>query len=233
MSATDPRSEAVASEHEIAKEAETIRGDATVLSDAMFLKLLPLLRRPIPEGFIQTIGQVKGKPYDSTGIKSVQAQIDRMDAVLTPLWWNSSVVYQDEGRLAHVVVRVQQGEGRVLCEREAWGGVDRASTAGNLYKGSYTNAAKQAFARIGPGHEVYLGVTDLDPDVNEQAAAEQAKVPGGARQDRFLTDEEKQRIREKIGDENRLKLLLAAVGVPSLELCTPSKAVELRQEMDK
>lgn len=168
---------AVASEQLLADEAAEVRGDALWITPELFAKLLPLLRRPIPAGFIKTIGVVTGKPYESTGIRSVQVQIDRMDNVLTPLGWREKVEYLEGGKLCEVTVQVIGDRDEVLAERTSMGGVDRASTIGNLYKGSYTNAAKVAFARIGPGHEVYVGATDLDPDVSEAAAKEQGKGP--------------------------------------------------------
>lgn len=177
----------------IAEGAAEIRGDAVGLRPELFLQLWPLLLLPIPEAYIETIPAVTGKPYVSTGIKSVQVQIDRMNNVLTPLWWWQAVDYEAGGTVCHVevfvgdrhgeMVEVQRFQERqpetigsgVLASGESWGGVDRGSTKGNVYKGSYTNAAKRAFAALGVGHEIYLGTTDLDPDVSppegEQAAA--------------------------------------------------------------
>lgn len=172
--------EAIAYEQQIAEEAAAIRGDAQELTPELYMKLWPLLRRPIPAGFIQTVPQTTGKPYDSTGIKSVQVCIDRMDNVLTPLWWRDEVEYENDGKLATVTV-VVGGGGNLqapLVKRSSRGGVERGSTTGNVYKGSYTNAAKLAFARVGPGHEVYLGATDFDPDVDPDAA-EQAEREAG------------------------------------------------------
>lgn len=174
--AADPIAEAIAYEEAIAAEATEIRGDETDLTPALFLKLWPLLKRPIPAGFIQTVGKVQGKPYESTGIRSVQVQIDRMNNVLTPLGWTSEVEYEQDGKLARVTIGIGR-HGNALAHATSYGGVDRGSGVGNIYKGSYTNAAKIAFARLGPGHEVYLGAADLDPDTNEDAA-KQAAAPG-------------------------------------------------------
>jgi hypothetical protein len=168
--------EAIAIEAAIAEQAAEIRGDASALTPDLFLKLWPLLTKPIPEAFIQSVPKVEGKPYESTGIKSVQVQIDRMNNVLTPLWWWDTVEYDNDGKLATVTVFVgdrnghDNGDQGVLMHRSSRGGVERGSSTGNVYKGSYTNAAKLAFARIGVGHEVYLGATDLDPDVSEELA---------------------------------------------------------------
>lgn len=163
--------DAVVAEVAIAGEAAKIRGKDTELTPGLFLRLWPLLRRPIPDGFLTTVGQVTGKPYASTGAKSIQVITDRMDNVLTPLWWWQDTEFTDGGKLCEVTVHV--GGSVPLFSRSSHGGVDRASTVGNLYKGSYTNAAKRAFALVGVGHEVYLGTTDLDPDVSEDAAKEQ------------------------------------------------------------
>jgi hypothetical protein len=174
---TPPEKMAEAAAHEalIRDMAEDIRGDADELTPELFLALYPLLTEPIHEGYIETVTAGEGKPYDSTGVRSVQVQHDRMNAVLTPVWWDEVVTYFEEGKLCKVTVRVLRDDGKPVFERSSYGGVDRGSTRGNVYKGSYTNAAKVAFARVGPGHEVYVGAVDLDPDVSEQAAKAQAK----------------------------------------------------------
>ena len=171
--AHDPLTEAILYEQEIADIAAGIRGESAGLTPALFLELLPLLRRPIPKGFIQTTPPTKGKPYESTGIKSLQVQIDRLDNVLTPLNWSWHTDWSDDGRTADVEVRVLVGD--QVITRRARGGVNQASTEGNLLKGSETNAAKLAFARLGVGHEVYIGATDFDPDVDPDAAEVQGK----------------------------------------------------------
>lgn len=163
--------EARLAEDAIAAEAEKIRGDATTLTAGLFMQLWPLLRRPIHEGFLVAATAGEGKPYESTGVRSVQVLVDRMDNVLSPLWWHQEIAYHDDGKLCEVTVEVHV-EGQPI-RRTSWGGVNRGSTQGNLYKGSYTNAGKRAFALLGPGHEVYVGATDYDPDVNEAAARAQ------------------------------------------------------------
>jgi hypothetical protein len=170
-----PIAEAMRTEAEIREKALETRKGSEHLTEGLLDKLQPLLEEKIPAGFIQHVPATTGKPYDSDGIKSVQVQVDRMNAVLGITGWRASRTYHDEGKLCHVVVQIL-GEGdTVLAEREGWGGVNRGSTVGNLYKGSYTNAAKLAFAQLGPGHEVYLGATDFDPDTDRVAAEEQAK----------------------------------------------------------
>ncbi len=181
------RAEAIASEQEIADEAAEIRSEANAddgLTAELFMKLYPLLCLPIPSGFIQTIPPTEGKPYESTGVRSVQVQIDRMNNVLTPLWWWYDEHFEDGGKLALVTVivgnRFHKEEHReIMVRRTSHGGVGRGSGSGNIYKGSFTNAAKLAIARVGPGHEVYLGAADLDPDVNREVA-EQKVASNGA-----------------------------------------------------
>lgn len=169
---TDPIGEAIAHEDAIREEAEQIRGEQP-MTRILFSKLQPLLKRPIPAAFIEHVGRVEGKPYESTGVRSVQVQIDRMDNVLGAGCWRDDVEYHEEGKLAEVIVTVFDNDGKMIVQRSSWGGVNRGSTLGNIRKGSYTNAAKPAFARIGPAHEVYLGIADYDPDVNADAAGEQ------------------------------------------------------------
>lgn len=230
---SDPLAAAIAHEAGIAEEAEKVRGDETVLSSTLFLDLLPLLRKPIPEGFIVTTPSGPGKPYDSTGVKSLQVLVDRMNAVLTPLWWGWDVSYEAEGKLAHVTVWVGRKD-EPLLTRSSWGGVNQGSTIGNIYKGSETNAAKRAFAAIGPAHEVYLGASDFDPDTDEDAAKAQAETTkiktisaedAAKLRDRFdsLDGEQEEHLRE-------LKLLLGSIGVSgksineALAKLTPTQA---------
>jgi hypothetical protein len=172
---TDMLAAAITHEEAIRAEAEAIRGDASELTPALLRKLRPLLRKPIPSAFIQSVGVVKGKPYESTGIKSVQVQMDRLDNVLGSDWWGYTRTFHDDGRLCEVVAWVGSDPERPLVRRDSFGGVNQASTTGNLYKGSFTNAAKPCFARLGPGWEVYVGATDFDPDTDAEAAQAQAE----------------------------------------------------------
>lgn len=236
-----PLEEAVRVETDIAARAAAIRGDDfDGLTPKLFLALWPLLKEPIPQGFIQSLGRLTGKPYHSTGIKSVQVQIDRMNNVLTPLGWRETTYYEDDGRLAHVRVEVVGDTGKVLTFRESRGGVNQASTVGNLYKGSYTNAAKLAFARLGPGHEVYVGVTDLDPDVHEQTAEAQRPRTNGApaplpASDLPLSDEQRGRVVAaftEAGVEDMSTFLMAA-GVDSTDELTAASALKLRELLDE
>lgn len=178
-------SQASAYEDQIREEARAVWADdgdgSPDMTRALFLKLEPLLRRPLHPGHIMHTTAGKGKPYASDGARSVQVLIDRMNNVLTPLWWADRVEYHEGGKLAEVTVTVINVQAEVIARGSSWGGVTQGSTLGNVYKGSYTNAAKLAFARVGPGHEVYVGAIDLDPDVNEDVAKEQSRTPAVTR----------------------------------------------------
>lgn len=172
----------------IAEEAAAVRAEAEAegeprMDRALFMRLWPLLRRPIPEGFLVEVSRGEGKPYDSKGVKSVDVQIARMDNVLGPLWWSYCQEYHDDGKLCEVTVAIHAHDGEEIVTRSSWGGMNRGSTQGNLYKGSFTNAAKLAFARIGPAHEVYVGGTDLEPDSDPETAKLQAKPAARANAD--------------------------------------------------
>jgi hypothetical protein len=231
---------AIAYEEQIADEAAEIRGESTELTPTLYLKLYRLLRMPIPPGFIVSTGVVTGKPYESTGIKSLQVQIDRLDNVLTPLGWGWTVTYEQDGQLAHARAWIGPDPELPFVVREARGGVNRGSTIGNLYKGSETNAAKLAFARLGVGHEIYLGAVDFDPDVDEAAAAEQAKVEPAAKVERIDADRAAHLRdlfdkREDI-DTKKLQVKLGSLGVTSvrtvntgLATLTPGQAAELEE----
>lgn len=226
-------------EKALADAATTIRGKETRLTSDLFLELWSLLARPIHGAHIQTIPATKGKPYVSTGIRSVQVQIDRMNSVLTPFWWRDEVEYHENGKLARVTVGVGNRGEEPLLTRTSWGGVGHGSNLGNLYKGSYTNAAKLAFARIGPGHEVYIGNADLDPDVSPGLAGVQ---------------DEKENIGEEIaeklvahaweaGEEDRLRLAASRLAkadigdcsteVEAVKSLTGSLTFEQAEELDR
>jgi hypothetical protein len=190
--APKPEDAGIAYEQALADKAAAIRGEALDVGPKLLLELWPLLRAPIHPDHLEHVEAVKGKPYDSTGVRSLQVQIDRMDNVLGPLSWGWRTVWSEQGTLAKVRVWIgpaePQAPGDCLVIREAYGGVDRGSTKGNVYKGSETNAAKLAFARMGPGHEVYLGQADLDPDVSKAVA--EAQPAESVQEPQKLTDEQ-------------------------------------------
>jgi hypothetical protein len=125
-------------EQRIADEAKALRQGADRLTPELLEALYPLLARPIPSAYIKTTGVVKGKPYESTGVRSVQVQVDRMNNVLTPAWWWDEVEYFEDGKLCAVTVCIGIAPelGHAVVRRKSYGGVGQASNLGNLYKGS-------------------------------------------------------------------------------------------------
>lgn len=241
--------EAIAYEEEIRQRAETIwdeKDDWENLTPDLFRQLRPLLREPIHQGFIQKVGQVTGKPYESTGIRSVQVQMDRLDNVLGPHNWGYRAEYRDDGKLCHVTAWVgDKDPSSSPIVRDSWGGVNRGSTDGNIWKGSFTNAAKLAFARLGPGWEVYVGAADFDPDTDEDAAAVQEAVepappvPGIAPESLLMLRE---RFDNLIGEDKeklkQFKVKLGSLGVSArsrdtaLASLTPAQAIDLDEWFD-
>lgn len=238
---------AIESERALAERARAIWVDkpADALSTSLFLDLWPLMREPIPSGFISEVTAGKGKPYPSKGIRSLQVQINRMDAVWTPLWWAWRTEWI-EPHLAEVTVWIGETEEHALVRRSARGGMNAGSTVGNHFKGTETNAAKMAFARLGCGHEVYIGAADFDPDTDEDAAKAQEKgaeappVPGIAPESLLL-------LREKfdlhVGEDpvrlKEFKVKLGALGVSArsrdtaLASLTPAQAIDLDAWFDE
>jgi hypothetical protein len=227
---------ALASEADLAARAAEIRGDAVELDAALFLKLYPLLCEPIPSGFIKSVESGPGKPYDSTGIRSVQVQVDRMNNVLTPLWWSQEVKHEQEGKLCHYTV-VVHGSNSVgfLVRRTATGGVGQGNTLGNIYKGSATNAGKRAFALLGPGHEVYVGAPDQDPDTDDDAAKAQTILPAPKDPDQGLTAQQRERVEAALAavDEKTRNLILTAAGVEDGIVSTVGEAFKVRELLDE
>jgi hypothetical protein len=226
--------EAIAHEEAIVQEAAEIRGDGGSLSAELFMRLRPLLRRPIPRGFIEHVGEVTGKPYESTGVKSVQVQMDRLDNVLGPDGWGYEATYSQEGKLCHVRAWVGS-KNAPLFERDSYGGVKQGSSLGNVYKGSFTNAAKLAFARLGPAWEVYVGAADFDPDTDQSAAEAQAATNGEQAAPRTLTEEECGKVQAAVdaaGLTAALPSKLRAFGVDELSKLTVDQAFKLREWID-
>jgi hypothetical protein len=226
--------EALESERQLGLWAREIREAADLeddprLTPRLLNELWPLLSEPIPPAFIQTVPAVEGKPYPSTGIRSVQVQFDRLNNVLTPLWWWYDDKYELEGKLCCVGVHIgnRGGMGHPFASAHSYGGVSRGSSIGNVYKGSFTNAAKLAIARLGPGHEVYVGATDLDPDVSV-VAAEAAKPESGGAPGMIGKQSAKQLVDHAwlAGESKRLRLAASKLAGRELGDCsTKTKAV--------
>lgn len=220
---------AIESERELAERARAIWADkpADALSIALFLELWPLMREQIPSGFISEVTAGKGKPYPSKGIRSLQVQINRMDAVWTPLWWGWRTEWI-EPQLAEVAVWIGETEEHALVKRSARGGMNAGSTVGNHFKGTETNAAKMAFARLGCGHEVYIGAADFDPDTDEDAAKAQEGGTSEPAPDRKLPPDKVTALEQAVaaaGLTDHLPMRLRGFGAEQVADLTVEQAV--------
>lgn len=224
--------EAIAHEEQIREEAEAIWAkdewaDNSDLNPWLFRELRPLLRKPIPPGFIEHVGKVEGKPYESTGVRSVQVQMDRLDNVLGPHNWGYRPEHTENGKRCHVIAWVGS-EKDPMFVRGSWGGVNRGSSEGNIWKGSFTNAAKLAFARLGPGWEVYVGAADFDPDTDEDAATAQDAPAATPDPSRKLPAEKVAKLDEAVtaaGLKDHLPMKLRSFGVESLADLTVEQGI--------
>lgn len=221
-----------------------IGGEALGISAALLRELRPLLRRSIPSGFIEHVGEVSGKPYESTGVKSVQVQMDRLDNVLGPENWGYRATYEADGKLCYVVAWIGPNDAPLVI-RDSWGGVRAGSGEGNIRKGAFTNAAKLAFARLGPAWEVYVGAADFDPDTDKAAAEAQEAADESGQIDTIDAERVADLVTTykdaKDGSDDsakfarEMKLKLGSMGVPTPSInkafaaLTPLQADEVEQ----
>lgn len=191
----------------LGEQAKTIRGSLSYdgsMTPKLLVELEPLLAAPLNPRYIEHTPPLKGKPYASTGVRSVQVQVDRLNEVLGAAHWRVLYHYANQGQLCKAVLIVGNdlhrarldeagelvpfveagsvdavGQGvfhaEILATREGWGGHAQGRSTGDYYKGSETNALKRVIARIGPGSEVYR--LDFDDDVN---LANEADAPAMA-----------------------------------------------------
>lgn len=224
--------EAIAYEQAIADEANAIwdrdeHAELLQIDCRLLRELRPLLRRQIPHGFIEHVGEVTGKPYESTGVRSVQVQMDRLDNVLGPENWGYEATYSNDGKRCYVRAWVGTKDAP-LYTRDSWGGVNRGSTEGNIWKGSFTNAAKLALARLGPAWEVYVGAADFDPDTDKDAAEQQGKSNGEKAEAKPIGKERGERLEKIVADaslSDHLPAKLRALGIKSLDKATEAQGM--------
>lgn len=229
-------------------EAERIREAAEydgTLTGKLLRDLQPLLKAPIPPKYIDRIPPTTGKPYESTGVKSVQVQVDRMNDVLGLEHWRWLPFYAEEGKVCRVIVIVgnklagvrvdERGDldpaslegAEILVVRDGWGGHSRGSGKGDILKGSETNTLKRVLARVGPGCDIYR----LDYDLDTHNSGEEYTPEGGVKpvvggsplsagQVRLI----RARARDAgISDAQLCNICLRAAGMP---LVTDGEAVE-------
>lgn len=157
-----------------------------------------LLNTPIPESYLEFSPKTEGKPYESTGLKAMQVQVDILNAVLGSGHWRLLTFYKSEhiahcwliiGNDVHGTAKlsddgesVEPNGAKILTSRDGWGGVKRSNHEGDGKKGSQTNAGKRAIAQVGPGSNVYR--LDYDEDlIDGVAPAGESAHAQGSRSD--------------------------------------------------
>lgn len=204
------------------REAKGYDGTLTV---PLLLELEVLLREPIDPKYIERTPPTSGKPYESTGVKSVQVQVDRMNDVLGAAHWRSLIHYAEGGTVCKAVVVVgnnlvdakldaegnlERGDADILVVRDGWGGHSRGSGKGDILKGAETNTLKRVIARVGPGCDIYRLDYDLDthghgPEYQPGAAAA-AEAQVGVK-------------KATPGQQRMIRARASAVGVSDAQLC--------------
>lgn len=106
------RADYVPPEPSLRDQADAIRkehgydGDEGGIGLPMLQALEPLLAYPLDPRYIERTEPTKGKPYASTGVRSVQVQVDRMNEVLGAAHWRVLYRYEQAGQLCKAVVVV-------------------------------------------------------------------------------------------------------------------------------
>lgn len=132
-----------------ADRAAALWGDDTQLTGAILRKLRPLLREPINPRHVVTTGAAEGgKPMVTTGIRSVQVQVDRLDEVLGADHFRLLARHTPDGIRCRVHIVI--GNDLQWCHLDA---------DGELHP--YTLLPDTA-AVAGSGGTVYAGVQEAD-----------------------------------------------------------------------
>lgn len=176
-------------------DAEAIKGDEAYkdsggkMTGPLYDALEPLLFKPTPPVYIEHRPKGEGNPYPTTGLKSTQIQVDRMNDVLGRRHWRTLLFYSQNGTLCKAVVIVgndlhwarldEHGEllpytvvdagdtkeireADIVALHEGWGGW-KSNKLGDTFKSAETNALKRVLARFGPGADVYR--VDYEEDI--------------------------------------------------------------------
>lgn len=158
------------------------RGKLTI---PLLRDLEPIFGVRIPEEYLLHSDKTEGKPYESTGLRSVQVQLDIANAVLGGAHWRLLTHYPDgndhvchawvifgndlsKAKLSDDGEDVEPRGATIFVQRDGWGGVKRSNHSGDGRKGSKTNATKRAFSEAGIGSSVYR--LDFDEELVEGAA---------------------------------------------------------------
>lgn len=215
--------------------------------------LLDLLYVPIPDGYIKFTPPVTGKPYASTGLGSVQPQIDQMNAVLG-CHWRALTHFEDAGQTCKAVVVLGNNlaavslapdgglvigdTAEVLVIQDGWGSHERGSR-GNIMKGATTNALKRVLAACGPGANVYR--LDIDPELlgpqEGQSNWTGQRNGGGAPASPGLASEAQRKLIRgrakdaRLTDTDLANIMLVAGGGPGGAPTEPQQATEYCDEV--
>jgi hypothetical protein len=124
-----------------------------------------------PDALITTEPPTEGKPYQSTGLNSLQPQIDVMHAIFGPSHWRLLERELEDGVLDLELVignsldRAGHGDQReadVLARHRMRGSHTRGRSHGDRYKGALTNGAKRLLAMAGACADVWRFGSDPD-----------------------------------------------------------------------
>jgi len=164
------------------------------LSAAMVTQLTRLAQTiATPEALITTEPPTDGKPYTSTGLSSLQPQIDVMHAIFGPPHWRLHEREIEDGVLDLELVigndldaparvdaatgEVRQSPSEVLLRHRMRGSHVRGRSHGDRYKGALTNGAKRLLAMGGACADVWRFGADPDEahDTTDTAARDARK----------------------------------------------------------
>jgi hypothetical protein len=155
-----------------------------------------------PEALITTEPPTEGKPYTSTGLSSLQPQIDVMHAIFGPPHWRLREREIEDGVLdlelvigndldAPPQIDPATGEARetpvevLLCHRMR-GSHTRGRSHGDRYKGALTNGAKRLLAMSGACADVWRFGPDPDEAHNTPAGGDRDRRKPSDKQVTFL-----------------------------------------------
>jgi hypothetical protein len=158
------------------------------LSAAMVTQLTRLAQTiATPEALITTEPPTEGKPYTSTGLSSLQPQIDVMHAIFGPPHWRLRERELEDGvldlelvigndldappRIDAATGEAHQTPAEVLLRHRMRGSHTRGRSHGDRYKGALTNGAKRLLAMSGACADVWRFGPDPDEAHNTPAGA--------------------------------------------------------------
>jgi hypothetical protein len=165
------------------------------LSAGMITQLTRLAQTiATPDALITTEPPTEGKPYTSTGLSSLQPQIDVMHAIFGPPHWRLREQEVEDGvldlelvigndldappRIDSATGELRETPAEVLLRHRMRGSHTRGRSHGDRYKGALTNGAKRLLAMGGACADVWRFGPDPDEAHNAPAtAARDARKP--------------------------------------------------------